>query len=130
MDADAAAWVRTVVLARVDDFTHNALITHCPCQWGRCGYCVSGEHLKCAHTVWTPPPTCETYVIDRRGGARTQVWLAGKPCRWVCPCSCRADSPGLFAVDSAARGSRRHGEQPPGRAAVVDQPTLFDLAAS
>jgi hypothetical protein len=72
---------------------HPPQLTVCPCQWGATGHCEQGRHRSCrAEEVAGPRPEAyltradSTCVMDR--GDPVQVWLAGRPCRWMCPCEC------------------------------------------
>lgn len=87
-----AAWVYDAVLPRrvLED---NPSLLICNCQYGRCGNCGADRHDRCWTHANGPMVGCETYVISRTGGALTEVWPAGKPCRWMCPCVCPTPTP-------------------------------------
>lgn len=94
---DAARWIHDVVLPPgLRDDIRDRLREHCPCQWGPCGHCEAGRHDQCSVVAWggAPRAHCDTYVTNARGqvavgrGVIADVWRAGRPCRWVCPCGC------------------------------------------
>ncbi|TDC34228.1 hypothetical protein E1211_17940 [Micromonospora sp. 15K316] len=112
---DAAAWIRSVVLpkAYVDGIPDPSL---CACQWGPCGHCQAGQHEQCNVVGWGGAPRAhgDTYITTSRGQvavgkgvASAEVWLSGRPCRWVCPCGCTpvgperppADVPATYQLD-------------------------------
>lgn len=75
----------------------------CACQGGRSGWCTHDsprDHDRCPrsegwHRHGQPDP--ETYVISRREwGARTAVWLSGRPCRSLCSCRCHVEVQALI----------------------------------
>ncbi|MBC9000467.1 DUF6248 family natural product biosynthesis protein [Micromonospora aurantiaca (nom. illeg.)] len=93
--ADAAEWIRTVVLP--ETYRRNSSDpARCACQGGVCLHCQEGRHAKCQVVAWggAPLARCETFICDRRGmvagasGVINEVWRSGKPCRWVCACGC------------------------------------------
>jgi hypothetical protein len=103
MTAEAAAWVYDTALTptyrrscTVDG--DPALILRCSCQGGRCGHCAADRHHQCTTRLRGPVVGTETYIVSVSGGAYTPVWLAGRPCRWVCPCDCPAPEPIVVAV--------------------------------
>lgn len=108
-----------------------ALILHCRCQAGRCGHCMAGRHEQCTTRLRGPLVGPEGYVTGHRGQARTAVWLSGKPCRWVCACTCPAPTPetapALF--DAGPARAKRHGQPESKRhTELFGQLDLFDLA--
>ena len=108
-----------------------ALIMHCRCQDGPCGHCMADRHDQCTTRRRGPLVGPEAYVTGRRGEARTAVWLSGKPCRWVCACTCPAPEPEIRPAlfDAGPALTKRHGQ--PGnkrRKELFGQLDLFDLA--
>ncbi|MFE6304984.1 DUF6248 family natural product biosynthesis protein [Nocardiopsis sp. NPDC057823] len=95
---------------------HPAQMTACACQWGSTGHCRNGNHSSCrAGVAELHAETYLTYadgacVVDPATGQPIEAWPAGRPCRWVCPCSCH--------TAAAAPDAEWH------------QPTLFALEAS
>jgi hypothetical protein len=131
---EAAAWVRTVVLARQDPETLRALVDHCACQGGLPDHCKpGGKHELCAHhgrTPGYPRPSPETY-LTRNHRVLALVWRVGKPCIWHCPCTVCAAAPALPGMELAGARTHRHGTEVPGRSAPSDeQLSLFDLAGA
>lgn len=142
MTPEAADWVYEVVLTQTyrravgaegrgneDLQLGPAAVRTCHCQWGPCGHCSAGRVDRCAHRTipdW-PRPSPATHIVTRAGGARTDVWLSGTPCRWRCPGPPGGEQAQLF---SAARRPPRldRGPQPGGRTvADENQLSLFDL---
>lgn len=93
---EAAAWIRDVVLppAYRRNTTDPAV---CACQYSVCGHCQAGRHRQCQVVGWGGAPRAhgDTHITDARGMvagawgvASAEVWRAGRPCRWVCPCGC------------------------------------------
>jgi hypothetical protein len=80
LTAEAADWIRTVVLRDQDD----ALIRLCRCQYGACGACVADRHDLCADPRIVGP---DTHLFGRVEAVR--VWRSGTPCTWRCACECR-----------------------------------------
>ena len=98
MPPDTAQLIRDQVLpTSYRDEIRAGLIEHCPCQWGPCGHCEAGNHNQCSVVAWGGAPRAhgDSYIINRRGQVTvgrgvpsTEVWRAGRPCRWICPCGC------------------------------------------
>lgn len=136
MTAAAADWVYQVVLTGTyrDSCTVEGdprLIRNCSCQHGACGHCTSGSHEQCRTHADGPLVGPEAYVVNHRGGARTAVWLSGKPCAWRCPCECPVPEPklGQLALVDATPGTKRHGQpETRHRREAFGQLELFTLA--
>lgn len=136
MTPSAADWVYQMVLTSTyrDSCTVEGnpwLIRNCRCQHGACGHCTSGNHEQCRTHADGPLVGPETYVVNHRGGARTAVWLSGKPCAWRCPCDCPDPEPqiGQLALVDAAPGIKRHGQpETKHRRELFGQLELFTLA--
>jgi hypothetical protein len=67
----------------------------CDCQHSACGNCqLLGRHDRCGKaTGFHPVVVCDTYLVNRDGNVRAQVWRAGTPCRYICPCPCPQPEP-------------------------------------
>lgn len=144
--ADAAAWIRDVVLtpayrAGVGDRTT------CPCQGSPSGHCDHGNHEQCPRTWgWHRhgQPDPDTYITNSRGlvavargVASAAVWRTGRACRWLCPCTCHTTVTALFDPPareaprpSVADGNTRITSTDRLKAFDGPQPTLFDLAST
>ncbi|GGN40427.1 hypothetical protein GCM10010109_69520 [Actinoplanes campanulatus] len=135
MTAAAADWIYHEVLTDTyrDSCTiegNPRTIVNCRCHAGQCGHCDAGRHHLC-RTKQQPHIVCETFIVNHRGAARTEVWLSGRPCRWVCPCDCPPPepetNPGLF--DAGPARVKRHGQPETRRHRELHgQLDLFDLA--
>ena len=136
MTPEAAAWVRTVVLARQDPDTLRALVDHCACQGGLPDHCKpGGKHELCAHhgrVEGYPRPSPETYLTNVKHQVLALVWRVGKPCIWHCPCKVCAAAPALPGLELAGGRAHKHGAEVPGRRADSSdqQLSLFDLAGA
>lgn len=135
MTPEAAAWVRTVVLARQDPESLRALVDHCACMGGLPDQCKpGGRHELCAHhgrTPGYPRPSPETYLTNARHHVLALVWRVGKPCVWHCPCDVCAAAPALPGMELAGARTRKHGAEVPGRSApLAEQLSLFDLVGA
>lgn len=77
--------------------SHPDQLTVCACQWGPTAHCLHGDHDRCrADEVAGPAP--ETYLTYADGScvlapAPVEVWLAGRPCWWMCSCTCHTTQP-------------------------------------
>lgn len=145
LPADAATWIRDVVLPPA----YRAGTTDpsiCPCQYGPSGHCAAGRHERCPRTWgWhrhgePDPDTHITNAAGRVGGAPSvssvAVWRTGRPCRWLCPCTCHVTVQPLFAAPergtprlSAAGGNNIAAIASTDRALAVPtpQPSLLEL---
>lgn len=92
-----AAWVADVVLtaAMLKGYSRQDL---CPCWGGVCYHCKNGHREPCVVHRWggAPPAQPETWITDHQGRVVTRspdVWRAGRPCRWICPCTSCPPSP-------------------------------------
>lgn len=136
MTAAAANWIYTEVLTATYRAANSidgkpVLIRNCRCSGGRCGHCMAGRHEQCYTRAHGPHIGCETWICTQTGGARTAVWLSGRPCRWVCACTCPEPepekAPALF--DAGPARVKRHGQPETKRhRELFGQLDLFDLA--
>lgn len=135
VDADAAAWIRDVVLTLTYRRSTGGIL-RCPCQGSASGHCQNGHHDQCPRTRgWHRhgQPDPETYVVSRSGGALTPVWRAGRACRWLCPCSCHQQVQALFPAPERGTGRTstasylRIGSTDRLRRDDDPQPTLLDI---
>lgn len=110
MTPEQAAWVRKHAwpaprrAAYANDIRD---VTNCACHGGAPSrQCTTGQHAECPTTG---RPLWEALLCDRNGldplylrnTDHTRVafvWLAGRPCRWICPCRCHqpANEQGLL----------------------------------
>ncbi len=93
-----AAWVADIILTRQMLKAYSSQDT-CACQGGLCHYCRTGHESPCVVVRWggAPRAQSEGWITDRRGRVvpgSPDVWRAGRPCRWICPCT---DCPALPA---------------------------------
>jgi hypothetical protein len=58
-----------------------AAAARCECMVGVCSYCKGGRHQFC-EAKFRPRRHPEDFLADVR------VWIAGYPCRSLCPCDC------------------------------------------
>lgn len=125
MPAEAADWIYSTVLTiayrrsagaeGTDEdeglYSGPGVLRTCPCQWGVCHACQTGQHTDC---VRGRIPTRAAYVLGVNGQVavvpvgRTSVfaavWLSGRQCGWRCACGCAAppEQVELFALASAS----------------------------
>ncbi|GIE46183.1 DUF6248 family natural product biosynthesis protein [Actinoplanes lobatus] len=136
MPAAAADWIYRVVLTDTyrDSCTiegNPRTIVDCRCHAGQCGHCDAGRHHLCRTRRDGPLIACETYIVNHRGGARTDVWLAGRPCRWMCSCDCPPPEPEVRPAlfDAVPVGVKRYGQPETRRhRELFGQLGLFDVA--
>lgn len=91
MQLAAARWVLDVVLVHQGGWP----LTSCSCFYGTCGGCDHGRHDRCLNlqrpSAWYG--TSETWITRKGRIVGPPVWLAGRPCRYRCPCTCPAAEP-------------------------------------
>lgn len=121
--ADAAAWIRTIVLpaAYLASTYPSSDPSICPCQYGPSGHCNAGRCEKCPRTYGSDrhgQPWPDTRIIGRDWKVCghpdvVAVWRTGPACRWLCPHPCHTTVAGLFEASTpvAGRASRTGGNQ-------------------
>jgi hypothetical protein len=113
---EEAAWVRdhawTLAMRRQPHFLpdtssatydHALALARCDCMVGVCWHCRHGEHKFCHARTVAPRPEC---WLDNRPLdyiRPTEVWIAGRACRSLCPCCpdgppCEEPEPGQDAL--------------------------------
>lgn len=117
MSPEAAEWIRDHVWpawmrAMDDDYERGCfLLRMCACELGTCVACSQdGEHHHCltrqhggrplgwdmAVWAWT------SGRLPVHGRALADVMVAGRSCRWTCPCGCHHADPTDAGEDLAA----------------------------